>query len=114
MLDQTQPFEPNPPGTPDDGHFSGSGCNNPSDPAAAMGLSIGYADLYSLDTPGQEIDITGAGKGKFCLVSTANPLPRIFEEDLDGGAPGTSDNARRVKVQIKPRENLVRERGHPC
>jgi hypothetical protein len=114
VLDQTQPFDPNPPGTPEDQYFSGSGCNDPSDPAAAMGLSIGYADLYGLATPGQEIDITGAGKGKFCLVATANPMPRIFEEELDGGAPGTSDNARRVKLQIKPRKEFVRELTAPC
>ena len=110
VLDQDQPFDPDPVGTPQHGHYpTGGGCNNPDDPVGSQGLSIGYADIYTYFTPGQTIDITGIRRGKYCLVSTANPLPRLYESDASD-----LSNERRVKIQIKPRENLVRERPLPC
>jgi hypothetical protein len=116
VFDGSTPYEPPPPGMPPARHFptGSSGCNDADDPVASQGLSIGYADIYTLNLVGQSIDITGAHRGKYCLVSEANPLPRIFEGPLAGGGAGTGDNARRVKIQIRPVDEFVRERPNPC
>jgi hypothetical protein len=114
VLDQTTPFDPDPPGTPATRHYptgpaGSTSCTDTEDPVSSQGLSIGFADVYTYATPGQSIDITGISRGKYCLVSTANPLPRLHESDSS-----SSSNARRTKVQIKPHEDLVRERSAPC
>lgn len=55
-------------------------CNVPSPPTGAppdllvhMGLSPGWGDIYTWDTPSQFIDISGTPAGVYDLVARANP-----------------------------------------
>ena len=78
-----------------------------------MGLSVGYADTYSYDLPGQRLNVTGIKKGIYCLVSTANPdhgvgdINQIEESD-------TANNARRERVKINPKKHEVHWLDRKC
>ncbi|MNL84908.1 hypothetical protein D3C87_2130290 [compost metagenome] len=44
-----------------------------------MGVTPGYADLYSSNLPGQEFDVGGLPSGEYYMVVTVDP----FEKFLD-------------------------------
>jgi hypothetical protein len=46
---------------------------------AMQGLAAGWADLYTWNLPGQELDITDVPNGTYWLVSTADPQNRLLE-----------------------------------
>jgi hypothetical protein len=48
---------------------------------STMGLSVGWADVYGADLPGQSLRITELPDGRYCLVSTADPSDRLVETD---------------------------------
>jgi hypothetical protein len=49
---------------------------------AIQGLSIGWADIYAHDTPGQWVDVTGLPEGEiYALLSTTDPYNLIHEVD---------------------------------
>lgn len=61
------------------------GCNLPSTAEASagnawisMGISPGWGDIYSWDTPDQFIDITSVPPGVYDIVSTANPTGELL------------------------------------
>ncbi len=54
--------------------FSSCGSN-------VQGQSIGWADVYTKDLEGQNIDITGLPDGNYWLESEADPLDHILEAD---------------------------------
>ncbi|MGI9020465.1 MAG: lysyl oxidase family protein [Solirubrobacterales bacterium] len=93
------------PGSPASGIYpedtaTGSGCGqgNPGDGPGAMGLSVGWADIYTYSLPGQRLDITGIPAGTYCLVSIANPAngpSEIIESDA-------TNNERRRQISIDP------------
>ena len=70
-----------------------------------MGLSIGWADLYSASLPGQELNIRGLPDGRYCLRMTANPAGRILESDR-------SNNTRSTLVRM--RGSRVRNLNQRC
>ena len=66
------------------------GCNLPASLAGgsvvvAMGITPGWGDVYTWDTPGQYIDITTTPPGSYALVEKTNPGGTL----LVGGAPQT-------------------------
>ena len=94
------------PGTADRPSYSGGGCNsgNPAVGPQRMGLSSGWADLYTLWLPGQVLDVTDVPKGKYCLVSTANPpngASDIREANDD-------NNTRSRQIRFDPARERVR------
>ena len=116
MLDGDQPY-PAAPRLPEFGVYpaESNGCGFGDDEAGpeGMGLSVGYADTYSYDLPGQRIDITGVKKGIYCLVSTANPDHGA--EDLNQiEESNDANNARRQRVKIKPKEREVHWLDRKC
>ena len=64
-----------------------------------MGISPGWGDVYSWDTPDQYIEITGVPDGLYDVVSTANPDGGILEER--GLAGGRGDDTARTRICLK-------------
>lgn len=110
ILDGDRKF-PTIPGSPTSGVYPqntpfGFGCGqgDPDEGPGAMGLSVGWADVYTYSLPGQRLDITGVTAGTYCLVSTANPpggASQIEEETLE-------NNQRRRQIELDPSEGQVR------
>lgn len=75
--------------------------------AETQGLSPGWADIYLLKLPGQELDVTGLRRGRYCLVSTADPLNLLDERDED-------NNATSVRLALRPRLLSARITRRPC
>lgn len=48
---------------------------------ATQGLSVGWADRYGWQLPGQWVDVTGMTRGTYWLTSRADPLDLIDEAD---------------------------------
>lgn len=60
---------------------------------SVTGLSIGWADYYASNLPGQELDIRGLRDGRYCLRTWADPGDRLVES-RDG------NNGRSTLVRI--------------
>jgi hypothetical protein len=56
-------------GGPDFPYYLGDGCRE----ARIEGISVGWADVYWKDLPGQYIDITDIDSGTYWIKSTSNP-----------------------------------------
>jgi hypothetical protein len=72
---------------------------------ATQGISVGWADVYGVDTPGQFIPIDGVPNGTYCLVSTVDPRDRVLESD-------ETDNQTRTQVRIRGDQAALRP--DPC
>ena len=46
-----------------------------------VGISVGWADLYSSTLPGQWADLTGLADGEYWLETVIDPFDRILEKD---------------------------------
>ena len=77
------------------------------DPDATQGLSPGWADVYVFALPGQQIDVSGLRRGRFCLVSRVDPDDQLLEANED-------NNVRRVRIGLRPRKLLVRRLAGKC
>ncbi|MGH2951097.1 MAG: lysyl oxidase family protein [Solirubrobacterales bacterium] len=77
------------------------------DAAATQGLSTGWADIYVFALPGQQINVSGLRRGRFCLVSRVDPADQLAETNED-------NNVRRVRVALRPRKLLVRRLDGKC
>lgn len=91
---------------------------DPSSPMAApesidcgatttQGISVGYADLYGFDVPGQRLDVSRVRRGRYCLRSTVDPLELIDEGD-------NADNSVEVPIAIRPHQRRVRKLDGLC
>jgi hypothetical protein len=58
-----------------------------------LGISIGYADVYSRSLPGQWADLTGLASGQYWLEVIADPYDRIQESD-------ETNNTSRIMVNL--------------
>jgi hypothetical protein len=96
------PFSPSSPRYP-----FGSGSDVGCDESATQGLSSGWADSYTFALPGQQLEVTGLRRGHYCLISEADPLDLLSELDED-------DNARRVRLSLRPRRLSVRKLDGDC
>jgi hypothetical protein len=70
--------------------------------APVLGISIGYADLYSAGLPGQWIDVTGVPSGQYWLEVNIDPYDRVLELD-------DSNNAASILVDL----NIPAPQIHP-
>jgi Lysyl oxidase len=77
------------------------------DASATEGLSVGWADRYALGLPGQELEISGLARGRYCLILRADPRGLLEERD-------ESNDVRRVRLQLRPDVPSVRKLGGPC
>lgn len=104
---------PSLPGAPKRGFYpaddGGCGGGVPEEGPGRMGLSVGYADTYSIGLPGQRLNVTGVRKGRYCLVSTANPPHQPPESDPSQLVESTlANNARRTPIRLNPRKKRAR------
>lgn len=111
---------PDLPGSPAIPHYpddtsSGFGCGfgEPEDGPGAMGLSVGYADVYTYSLPGQRLDVSGVPPGTYCLVSTANPVHAV-DDPSDIVEATHSNNSRRRQITIDPSRDRVHWSGEGC
>jgi hypothetical protein len=66
------------------------------DASATQGLSAGWADRYLFFVPGQELDLTGAKAGRYCLIMRADPRDLLDESN-------ERNNVRRTLLSLDPR-----------
>lgn len=78
VIDGLHPFSELP-GSPSDSYYPTG--DNGCDAEATEGLSVGWADLYGSWLPGQALDVTGLRKGRYCLISEADPSNLLLEAD---------------------------------
>jgi len=67
------PFNQPVPGAAPKTYFSAS--------AAVLGISVGHADLYGANLPGQWIDVAGLPSGQYWLEVVIDPYGRVLETD---------------------------------
>jgi hypothetical protein len=95
-------------GTPESAHYPfGSSSRQGCDQTATQGLSVGWADAYPFSLPGQQLDVTGLRRGRYCLSSLVDPLDLLAEDDRQS-------NQRRVRLALRPNRLKVRRLSGPC
>ena len=77
------------------------------DATATEGLSVGWADLYALGLPGQDLDISGLPRGSYCLILRADPRGLLEESD-------EANDVRRVRLRLRPDVPAVRKLDGRC
>jgi hypothetical protein len=90
------------------------GCNLPSglDPTGAwveMGMTPGWADVYTWDTPSQYIDITNVPPGVYEIVTKTNPGGL-----LDVAGPTSVCASTRVRITPTDAKELGSDPHAPC
>ena len=85
----------------------GSTAERGCDERATQGLSPGWADLYRLTLPGQQLDVGELRRGRYCLITRADPLDLLAEADED-------NNVRRLRIALSPRRLGVRKLESAC
>ena len=98
MLD-TSSVDPTLPGHPSTAQYRG--CPD----LALQGISVGWSDIYSVNTPGQFINVDGLPNGTYCLVGNADPGDKLRESD-------EGDNQVRTRVSFGDHRATVRP--NPC
>jgi len=78
----TDPRWPRLPGFDQRGAYIQCGAKRP------QGLGVGWADIYGAGLPGQALDITHVGPGRYCVVLVADPQDRMLELDEGNNAAG--------------------------
>jgi hypothetical protein len=113
VIDTERPF-PGLPGSPKEPVYpgTGNGCGGLDDegqpiPPDSEGLSIGWADVYFFGLPGQSLEITRLRRGRYCLISTADPTDLIAESN-------EANNASTVRLQMRPRKLRFKKLQGPC
>jgi hypothetical protein len=89
LFDST-PFDRSLPGSPQNGVYS----------CESQGISVGWADVYTKDLEGQNIDITSVADGDYWLESVCDPDNRLREAS-------DANNTARIKIRIKKANNSV-------
>jgi hypothetical protein len=104
VIDTDHPFRTLP-GSPATPYYpaGGSSCNRDS----IDGLSVGWADTYAYFLPGQQLNVTGLHRGRYCLVSTADPANMLQESN-------NSNNANRTLIALRPAKRVVKRLPGPC
>jgi hypothetical protein len=112
VIDTEQPF-PGLPGSPEKPYYpQGEGCGGLNEegeptPPESEGLSIGWADVYFFGLPGQSMEITRLRRGRYCLISKADPTDLIAESN-------DSNNTHTVKLKLRPRKLRFKKLPGPC
>jgi Lysyl oxidase len=114
VIDTGQPH-PELPGTPDEPYY-------PQDPGSEFascsatstdGLSIGWEDTYGASLPGQGIRVTKLRKGSYCLVLETDPAGPARPDGVLNEI-NEDNNARDIKVWLRPHKQIVRRQSHDC
>jgi hypothetical protein len=87
---------PDVPGSPDTPFYRSCG------PGDTQGVSVGWADIYSIQTPGQYIDITNVPDGDYCVRSTTDPNDRLLETDETDNSGSVAITLQGLEVTILP------------
>jgi Lysyl oxidase len=104
IIDTDHAF-PGTPGSPPDPGYYPAGTPDCTE-TSIDGISVGWADIYRYGLPGQEINVTGLARGRYCLISKADPDNLLEESD-------NSNNARRTPIGLHPaKRTVVRLHGH--
>jgi hypothetical protein len=77
------------------------------DEFATQGVSVGYADLYGIDVPGQHLGLRNVRDGRYCLVSRADPSDLLDESE-------ERNNVRRTAIRLRPGRLEVKRLGRGC
>jgi lysyl oxidase len=104
IIDTDRAF-PGLPGVPTAGYYPAASGDCSED--SIDGLSVGWADTYNYLLPGQYLNVTGLGRGRYCLVSTADPNNLLRESN-------NSNNARRTRIALHPAEQTIERLPEPC
>jgi hypothetical protein len=96
------------------GYAGQPGCSFPSgvDQSGAsidMGVSPGWGDVYTWDTPGQYIDVTHVGPGVYDIVAKTNP-----HGDLRVEGPASQCSSTRLKLTASSVKSLDTRANVPC
>ena len=57
--------------------------------------------------PGQDLNVTGLGRGRYCLVSSADPDNLLRESN-------NSNNARKTRIALHPAKRSVKRLSGHC
>jgi hypothetical protein len=93
------------PGSPPEAYYPAGSADCDRD--STDGLSVGWADTYGYFLPGQQLNVTGLRRGRYCLVSTADPHNLLRESD-------NSNNARRARIALHPAKRTVERLPGRC
>lgn len=80
---------------------------NGCDEHATQGLSPGWADLYTYAVAGQQLNIGKLRRGRYCLISEADPANLLTELDED-------NNVRRARLLLRPNRYVARKLAGGC
>jgi hypothetical protein len=106
VVDTQRPF-PGAGGPPTPVYPHGSSSPTGCDSTAVQGLSVGWSDVYALALPGQQLRIDRLRRGRYCLVSEADPRDLLAESD-------EGNNVTRTRLAIRPRRLTVRPVNGAC
>jgi lysyl oxidase len=104
IVDQDRPFA-GLPGSPLEGYYPAGSADCYAD--SIDGISVGWSDTYFYTVPGQQLNVTGLPRGRYCLVSTADPANRLRESD-------NSNNVHRALISLDPAKRTVKRQADPC
>jgi Lysyl oxidase len=76
------------------------------DATQPQGISVGWGDIYGSGLPGQFLNLTGVGPGRYCVVTVADPQGRV--QELNEANNGTG-----VSLRLRKR-GRVASGGQPC
>lgn len=93
------PFAPTLPGHPSDDYYGTCSAD------ATEGISVGWADTYLSNVPGQAIDISQLSDGDYCLAVTGDPADIVRE---------TNESNNEAQTLITLIGNTVTNSGGPC
>ena len=93
------------PGAPQSPVYQEAGCGGASSLQAAMGLSIGWGDIYPASLPDQNVNITGLADGRYRLVVTADPFNWFAETN-------EANNTTSVDFELYRRGTRIRVLGY--
>jgi Lysyl oxidase len=94
---------PNLPGSPTSRYYPRGGCDEDS----ILGISVGWADEYYYELPGQSLNVTGVKAGRYCLLSTGDPDNLLRESN-------NSNNTRRTLLEFHPGKGTVKTLPGRC
>ena len=93
------------PGAPQSPVYQETGCGGAGSLEAAMGLSIGWGDIYPSSLPDQNVNITGLADGRYRLVVTADPFNWFAETN-------EANNTTSVDFELYRRGTRIRVLGY--
>ncbi len=95
------------PGVAPDPFYKFNGCGFGGSSPTFMGISVGFADIYTAGTPGQRIVVSGLDRGRYCLRSETDPFDKLTELNND-------NNETDLRIHLNLRQGTVRALAGGC